>query len=635
MQNAPQKLPIMCRLMKGISMNSFWLFQKSPAGLSRRKAALFWAWNLLFVLASGVCLGGLSLLFAYGSYSPNLFYSYFTHPLIFLLNIAPVVGLEVLLWCLTGRSALSFFLAGFVTVGFSIGNYYKLLFRDDPLMFQDLRNIREALSITETASYDLTPDKRIIFGVLCLIFGTVVLHFAARGVAGRKRRFAAAALLLLAFVPASRAYASDRVYNTLTANYDHINRWAATQNYLSKGFVYPFLHSITAGAAKPPEGYDEAEAQAMLASYTTADIPEDKRVDLITIQLEAFADFSRLGNVEGVDFEKAYGTFHQIEAESVSGDLVTNIFAGGTVDTERAFLTGCADLRDFRTDTNSYAWYLQSQGYTAEGSHPSYQWFYNRRNVNGYLGLPTYYYFENYYEQVDSVNLAADRLLFPEIFDLYAANRDGEGKPYFSFNVTYQGHGPYATTENQWGGVTFTDGRYSTETTYIVDNYLASVSDTAEELRKFLDTLNGEERPIVAVVYGDHMPWLGDGNSAYTELGVNLDTSTEEGFYNYYATRYLVWANDAAKAALGSSFTGEGETVSSCFLMNEVFFLLGWQGNDFMQAMNDVRSTLPVVTSVGQYVENGAVTDTLSTQGQEALRRFRFLEYYEMEHFRY
>lgn len=612
-------------------MRAFWLFQSSPAGLDKKKRTLFWAWNIGLVLASGICLGGVSLLFAYGSYSPNVFYSYFTHPLIFVLNVAPVVGLEVLLWCLTGRSALSFFLTGFVTVGFSIGHYYVMLFRDDPLMFQDLKNLKEALSITNTASYDLTPDKRIVFGVLCLIFGTVVLHFVARGIPGKKRRFAAAAVLVLACVPVSKAYVSTRVYDTLTANYDHINRWAATQLYISKGFVYPFLHSITAGAAKEPEGYDEAEAAAMLAVYADADIPEDKKVDLITIQLEAFADFSAFENVDGIDFEKAYSTFHSIEAESVAGDLITNIFAGGTVDTERAFLTGYADLRDFRTDTNSHAWYLQSQGYTVEGSHPSYQWFYNRRNVNNYLGLPTYYYFENYYNEVDSVNLAADRLLFPEILELYRENR-GED-PYFSFNVTYQGHGPYATTENQWKGESFTDGRYSTETTFIVDNYLASLKDTAQELRSFLDALQREERSVVVVVYGDHMPWLGDGNSAYAELGVDLDTSTEAGFLNYYGTRYLVWANDAAKAAIGHDFIGEGETVSSCFLMNEVFELLGWEGSAWMQASQDIRETLPVITSLGRYVEGGVLTDTLSTQGQEALRNYQWLEYYLMENF--
>ena len=613
-------------------MKSFWLFQTTPNGLSRGKTAFFWLWNVGLVLASAICLGGVSLLFAYGSYDPNLFYSYFDFPLILLLNLAPVVGLEVLLWCLTGRSFLAFLITGVITVGFSVGHYYKLLFRDDPLMFLDMKNIREALSITGTASYDLTPDKRIIFGVLCVVFGTLVLVFIARGRPGKKTRAALGAAVLLACVPASRAYTSDRVFDTLTANYEFINRWAATQNFISKGFVYPFLHSVTEGVVKAPEGYREAEAEALLGAYETADIPAEKKVDLITLQLEAFADFSRFEGLEGIDFEKAYGVYHGIEKESISGNLVTNIFAGGTVDTERAFLTGFAAVPEFRVNTNSHAWYLASQGYTAEGSHPSYQWFYNRRNVNGYLGLPAYYFYEGYYEVVNPNYMAPDRKLFPEIVKLYRENR-GDA-PYFSFNVTYQGHGPYALTENQWGGVTFTDGRYSTETTNIVDNYLASLQDTAKELRLFLDTLQEEERPVVVVGYGDHMPWMGDGNTAYAELGIDLDTSTAQGFSNYYSTRYFIWANDAAKAAIGHDFTGEGDTVSSCFLMNEVFETLGWEGSDWIRAGNDIRATLPVITSLGRYMENGVLTDTLSPEGEEALRRFKVMEYYLMENFR-
>ena len=74
-------------------MKSFWLFQTTSAGLSRGKSAFFWLWNVGLVLASAICLGGVSLLFAYGSYDPNLFYSYFDFPLILLLNLAPVVGL--------------------------------------------------------------------------------------------------------------------------------------------------------------------------------------------------------------------------------------------------------------------------------------------------------------------------------------------------------------------------------------------------------------------------------------------------------------------------------------------------------------------------------------------------------------
>ena len=517
-------------------MRTFWLFQAAPDGLPRKRQALFWVWNLGILLAAGLCLGWLSLFFAYGDYPDTIMKTYFQHPLILFLNIAPVVLALFLLYALMGRSWPAFLLADLVIWGLSLGNYYKLRFRDDPLMFQDLKNLRDAAAITAMADYDLTPDKRCVFGVLCLLSGTAFLFFLARGKLPKKPRLILLAVCAALCLPTARLMENTDIYNSKTQNFDQIERWSSTQVYLSKGFVYPFLHSITAGAVKPPAGYSQAETRALLESCTPEDIPEEKKVDLIAIQLEAFADFSLFEGVEGIDFHRAYETYHRLEAESYTGNLVTNIFAGGTVDTERAFLTGFADQRNYRADTNSYAWYLRSQGYAAEGCHPSYEWFYNRRNVNGYLGLPVYYFIENRFRELYPHGEAPDEVLFPEIFRLYEENRDGAGNPYFSFNVTYQGHGPYGT-EDVWRGHHFTDGRYSTETANIVDNYLGSVMDTANQLQRLFNRFRQESRPVVLLVFGDHKPWLGYGNSAYQELGVNLDLATEEGFYNYYSTR--------------------------------------------------------------------------------------------------
>ena len=168
-----------------------------------------------------------------------------------------------------------------------------------------------------------------------------------------------------------------------------------------------------------------------------------------------------------------------------------------------------------------------------------------------------------------------------------------------------------------------------------MDNYLGSVADTAAQLTALVDRFRQEERPVVLVVFGDHKPWLGYNNSGYQELGVNLDTSTEEGFYNYYGTRYLIWANDAAKEALGNDFQGEGPDVSSCFLMNLVFDQLGWTGDAWAQATADLWRELPVLTTVGRYVENGALTAELSPAGQAALETYESLEYYYGTHFLY
>ena len=614
-------------------MKEFWLFRKSDAGLPRERKKVFWLWNGVILFCAGLCLGGLSMFFAYGDYTDMLMKSYFTVPLIPVLNLVPVVLLVFLLWLLLGRAWLAFFLSSLVVWGLSLGNYYLLRFRDDPLMFEDVRNVATAAAFT--GDYDMTPDLRIWFGLGCILLGTVLLFLFVRGVPKAKTRMALFLLGAALCVPLSFAYGDDNLYSSKTQNLTYINRWSSTQVYISKGFVYPFLHSITEGSIKPPKGYDGQETAALLAAYEDQDIPEEEKVDIITLQLEAFADFSRLEGVEGIDWEQAYGVYHGIEAESYTGNLVTNIFAGGTIDTERAFLTGYAHQWNYRTDTNSYGWYFADQGYTLTGSHPSYDWFYNRKNVNPYLGIPTYYFYENRYTQLYNAGMAPDEILLPDIFDLYVENRDGSGAPYFSFNVTYQGHGPYSATD-VWRGNHYTDGRYSTETTNIVDNYLGSVADTANQLRAMLDAFAAEERPVVVVAFGDHVPWLGDGNSAYHELGVDFDTSEKEGFYNYYATLYFIWANDAAKRALGNDFIGEGPDVSSCFLMNLLFEQCGWQGNAFMQATEAVRQELPVLTSLGRYVgKDGELVETPDEAGQAALETYRALEYYYGTQFQY
>ena len=617
-------------------LKNFWLFQPSAHGLSQARKTVFWLWNGITVLLAGICLGILSLVYAYGDYTDLLMKTYFQIPLIAVLNILPVVLVLLLLYAVIGRAWISFLVTSVVVWGFSLGNYYKLRFRDDPLMFEDMRNIREAGSIVLNEGYDMTPDLRVLFGFACIVFGTLFLRFLVRGEWGWKVRIPMLLAGVLFWIPVWNACTDLITYTVKTENLGYINRWSSTQVYISKGFVYPFLYSTTTAKLEAPEGYDEDQTAALLDSYADADIPEEQKVDLIMLQLEAFSDLSRISGLEGIDWEKAYGVYHEIEEESLSGDLITNVFAAGTVDTERAFLTGYAHYREDRTNTNSHMWYLQEQGYVVEGSHPSSGWFYNRKNVNRYLGIPTNYFLENWYEKFypNGALAAEDAVLFPELYALYAAHREQSDAPYASFNVTYQGHGPYGT-ERADSTQSFTDGRYSPAATNIVDNYLTSLADTAIHLRAMLDQLAAEERPVVVLGYGDHKPWLGDGNSVYYELGINIDVSSQEGFFNYYGTRYFIWANDAARAALKLDLRGEGPDVSSCFLMNLLFDRLGWKGNAWMQATTEIWNKVPVLTSVWRYEqEDGVLAQQMDIDGLLALDAYWDLEYYYRTHFR-
>ena len=54
--------------------------------------------------------------------------------------------------------------------------------------------------------------------------------------------------------------------------------------------------------------------------------------------------------------------------------------------------------------------------------------------------------------------------------------------------------------------------------------------------------------PVVLVFFGDHKPTLGAGNS-FGGAASTCRRGHGRGFYNLYTTPYLIWTNDAAKAA--------------------------------------------------------------------------------------
>ncbi len=596
------------------------------AGPRRRFCFYLWNYGLLAVSAAGICCLTLFLGIGMGSY--ELLRDYFRHPLIFLLNFLPVCMLELLLYCLVNRAWISFLGTGAVFVTASVGNYFKLKFRDDPFMFSDITAIHTALGVS--ANYNITLTKRIAACLLCVVIGTLLLFFFVRGRASGRARAAIAAVIALSVWPLWKlVYSDDYTYNVKTANFEHASRWEARDVFISKGFVYPFIYSISSAIDTPPDGYDETEAESVLSAYSDSDIPEDKKVNILAIQLEAFSDLTTAG-LEGI--EDVYADYHALEAESYTGNLLTNVFAGGTIDTERCFLTGFAELKDYRSTTNSYVWYLREQGYTANGSHPCLRTFYNRYNVNGYLGFEDYLYTEEYYEKY-GYPTSPDDDLFPEMLSLFKSDI-ASGKDVFSFNVSYQGHGPYSSEELIWGEELWS-GDVSDYSYYIINNYLGSVKNTIENLCALKDELEAMDEPVVLLVYGDHKPWLGDGSLCYTELGISLDRSTTEGFRNYYTTRYLIWANDAAKEICGSSFTGQGPDISPCYLMNELFSLLGWEGTAYMKFMNGVQTELPVINTSGFYLIDGEVRDSISGSRLETAQLVERVQYYMRQNFLY
>ena len=579
----------------------------------------------LMLLAGGCALGLLSLYFSAGDHGLYLFAWYLTQPMVLVLNLIPFVLMLLLFYAAFGRAWLAYLTTGAVCLFFSWAQYWKLMARSDPIYAGDLLIVGEA---AQMAGQYIQITWQIILSAILVLAAVIALLFLAKGRMKKPlpRLALAAAVLCAALWLYPNYYTSSSVYNSMTV-WPKINQWFETNRYISRGGIYPFIHSIPDALPTPPEGYDEDAAREDLAAYPSDDIPADQKITLVVTQLEAFADLSTATDrITGVD---PYAEYHAILAESYHGKLLPNIFAGGTIDTERCVLTGFSKLEEFRRVSWSYARYFADQGYIIEGAHAGYEAFYNRLNVNANLGLSDYRFVEGYYDSMVP-DVPYDNVFLPDLTKNILEKM--ENGPVFSFNVTYQGHGPYST-EPSWRRMEFTDGRYSYATTNIINDYLASLYDTQQHLKAMLDQFAAEDRPVVIVGYGDHKPWFGDGNSAYKELGINIDVSTDEGFYNYYGTRYFIWANDAAKAVLGNDFVGEGPDISPNYLMNLLFDLCGWEGSAFTQATGDIMETLPVITTNGRYMQNGVLTAQPDEKGRALVKQYQNLEYYYRTHF--
>jgi phosphoglycerol transferase MdoB-like AlkP superfamily enzyme len=608
---------------------------RAPSGGAPRRPALETAYTYALLLCMGVGLGVVSLYFA-STDTPRLstLFGYFNVPLLPFLNILPAVLLIFALYFICGRVWLAFSLGAVATMTAAWVNYFKLLLRNDPLIAADVRLLWEASTIG--SRYSIRPDWKIVaVAGFCVLLSVGAFFFARRRARSRAERICGlAAALGVGLVCWFTLYSDAELYARTenTALISEWERWSATKQYTSRGFLYPFLHSVTSARVLPPDGYDSGAEEELLGDYAYDDMPDGKKVNIVAVMCEAFNDFSKF---DGLEFTyDVYGPFHALEERSLSGQLVTNVFAGGTVDTEWSFLTGFSTMNgEFRGDVNSYVRYLKEQGYVAEGSHTGNDWFYNRGNVNRYLGFDDYYFSENHYAELLG-GTVDDGILFSEIIALYEKHAASSDAPYFSFNVTFQNHGPYSDSVEKFTEEYAANTGFSRESYVILNNYLKGAADTVRNVTAMADYFDGREEPVLLVVFGDHNPWLGNGNSVYTELGIDFNFNDGHGFTDYYGVPYVVFANGAAKRALGDVFKGGGGDFSPCFLFNEIFARAGLGGNEFMKAANEVMARTPVLHASGIYSIGGALTDLPPEYAREAIARFMRLQFYWRRNFR-
>lgn len=538
-------------------------------------------------------------------------------------NWLPVWLLFLIAWTLLDNVGWAMILGSIIPLAIAIVNFFMFKYRNYPFSFSDIFLASEAKNMGTRYSY-LLPYKQLLAIFIFIVFSLIIAKALKSVDNGKIRRiFFALIFGFTGIFTLNHVYQNDNFYTNIK-KITRGNMWSFPNRYATNGIYFSFLNTTNKGGLDKPKGYNKAEALETLKKYSYENIPKDKRVNFITIQLEAYNDFSKWSNIQ-ID-PSVYSDLNKIKEKGMSGNLTTTIFGGGTIDTERKMLTGYPSIETINHRMNSFVDYFNEQDYDTLALHPGYGWFYNRQNVDLYLGFNNFLYKENYYDKnVDGNFIVPDSKVFPDLLKHFEKVTE-KGHKLFNQTVTYQNHGPYATTFTGKPLVKWQKG-YNKQDYAIINNYLTGIKETNQALLKLVEKLDKSKEPVVLAFWGDHNPWGGSNNSTYKMLGINLNYRSSQGFHNYFDTPYVMWANSAAKKMMETDFNGIGPNISPMYILPTMFEHIGIKGSSYMQMLLKMKNDVQVF-GYEAYIHQDKLLRKLPRSLQKEVNQLEKVVYY-------
>lgn len=188
-------------------------------------------WKNIYIEVTLICLSsllGLEVLsLAVGGYSIKVYFSYLSDIRLVILNITPVILFTMLMYAIAGQAWISLLLSSLITILISLCNYYKLIFRDDPLLFEDIALIREATKMS--SSYVLFVDLKVGLALITGAVITVLMYgISDKKKAASKERVAILAVILVLGWIGWPIYQDNERYQAFN-NYEELNQWSGTE----------------------------------------------------------------------------------------------------------------------------------------------------------------------------------------------------------------------------------------------------------------------------------------------------------------------------------------------------------------------------------------------------------------------
>ncbi len=567
-------------------------------------------------------------------------FSFFNkHFQVYLINYIYYLLLYLIFFTAINRLRISIFVVNLLIYTLAVINYYKILFRGEPLQVLDIVTVRTAINVS--LSYPLLLSSALVLTFLSLFLITLsVFKFKFSIPTTRSRVITATASVLLSLLVIGSLFSTDRYRNTRLSFMQKLgifnNVWNQPSNYSDNGLLLALTMNAQNLIMKTPDGYNVRQVTEIASkqiSVTDADeirytdtVKEQRRKpNIIVIMCESYADLSEVAPFATNKNETEF--IDSMQENTIKGDLYVSTYGGGTANSEFEFLTGNSMafmptgsvpyLQYVESETGSLATILNANGYSSIAVHPYIESGWNRTEVYDLLGFDDFLSVDDFKKPKYLRQYISDKSSFDKLIELYESKRDGQ--PIFLFNVTIQNHGGYGEEyDNFVSDVLLTDypGRFP-ET----EQYLSLINQTDAAVEDLIEYFSAQDEPTIICFFGDHLPSMKNGFYD-TILGESLTSLSGAEMQALYKTDYFIWANYDIDEETQ-------EDISVNYLSTLLLETAGIELPKYNQFLSDLCKKYPVITSMGVLSEQNIRYDCISavTDIDGLLRDYSFLIY--------
>ncbi|MBM6699805.1 LTA synthase family protein [Bifidobacterium pullorum subsp. saeculare] len=511
-----------------------------------------------------------------------------------LLNLFIVAAIYLAAVFVINRFWIATAVVGSAATALAVADHCKVALRNEPVLPSDLSFV--ASGNTDSLLSFLSDDDLALVGTavtgilwfagICVVLqfldrrnGLIPVRWRPRTIRRAPWRSAALIATRLAAMALTVGFVTSMAWTfntngtwarTMALNLgDSPRYWNSLEDAQANGTAAGFMRLAHAKTMAKPADYSKETMEELAKRYRKAanDINVTRAANLtdstvIMVLSESFSDPTRVPGIAfGLD---PMPNVRAIKEGTTSGIMLSSGYGGGTANVEYQTLTGLA-LANF--DTSLQTPYQQlvphqktpfafnqmwEQAHGKDGSaafHPYYKNMYLRDVDYKKFGFKSFHTLDStpavtHQDHAGNNPYVSDSAAYQEVLDQLGAT----DHPQFIQLVTMQNHlgyddwypdNPFKTVDYSQVG----DGEHIP-----IETYAEGVRLTDQATADFLNALNGLDKPVTVVFYGDHLPGI------YATAAAD-----ENNTLALHETDWFIWSNAATAAADGTAAGNGGE----------------------------------------------------------------------------